>query len=243
LSCWSDLPALANSTFVRKHFKPTEVLSSDYCRGLVSDDENSQAATKDAFEVLQFIAAKRLAVGKLTVIDATNVQVEARKPLIALAREYHCIPTAIVFDVPERLCAVRNAARPDRDFGRHVIRQQIQQMRRSLRSLDREGVRHISILSSVEEVEGATIERQRLWTDRRDERGPFDIIGDVHGCRAELETLGTISWLRNIATDAKPYSWATWSTGAQILRAWCEPSCGWSRAGRGCASPAITTSS
>jgi protein phosphatase len=177
------------STFVRKHFKLTEVLSSDYCRGLVSDDENSQAATKDAFEVLQFIAAKRLAAGKLTVIDATNVQVEARKPLIALAREYHCIPTAIVFDLPERLCAERNATRPDRDFGRHVIRQQIQQMRRSLRSLDREGFRHIRILSSVEEIEGATIERQRLWTDRRDERGPFDIIGDVHGCRAELEAL------------------------------------------------------
>ncbi|HXJ56023.1 MAG TPA: AAA family ATPase, partial [Verrucomicrobiae bacterium] len=49
------------STFARKHFKPTEILSSDYCRGLVSDDENSQAATKDAFELLHFIARKRLA--------------------------------------------------------------------------------------------------------------------------------------------------------------------------------------
>src|SRR5216684_4522643 len=90
------------STFARKHFKSTEVLSSDYCRGLVSDDENSQTATNDAFEVLHFIAAKRLAAGKLTVIDATNVQVEARQPLVALAREYHCIPTAIVFNLPER---------------------------------------------------------------------------------------------------------------------------------------------
>ena len=76
------------STFARQHFKTTEVLSSDVCRGLVSDDENDQAVTKTAFEVLHFIAAKRLAAGKLTVIDATNVQVEARKPLIALAREY-----------------------------------------------------------------------------------------------------------------------------------------------------------
>src|SRR6185295_7584094 len=73
------------STFARKHFKPTEVLSSDYCRGLVSDDENNQAATKDAFELLHFIAAKRLAAGKLTVVDATNVQPESRKPLVALA--------------------------------------------------------------------------------------------------------------------------------------------------------------
>jgi protein phosphatase len=81
----------SKSTFARQHFKSTEVLSSDVCRGLVSDDENDQSATKTAFELLHFIAAKRLEAGKLTVIDATNVQVEARKPLIALAREYHCL--------------------------------------------------------------------------------------------------------------------------------------------------------
>src|ERR671934_2411535 len=80
------------STFARKHFKPTEVLSSDFCRGLVSDDENDQTATKDAFEVLHAIAAKRLARGHLTVIDATNVQPEARKPLVELARRFHVLP-------------------------------------------------------------------------------------------------------------------------------------------------------
>ncbi len=42
------------SSFARKHFRSTEVLSSDFCRGLVSDEENSQAATNDAFEVLYF---------------------------------------------------------------------------------------------------------------------------------------------------------------------------------------------
>ena len=115
------------STFARKHFKPTEVLSSDYCRGLVSDDENSQAATKDAFEVLHFVARKRLAAGKLTVVDATNVQPESRKSLIAIAREFHCLPVAIVLDVPERVAHDRNKTRPDRDFGPHVIRQQAQQ--------------------------------------------------------------------------------------------------------------------
>jgi len=92
------------STFARAHFKSTEIISSDFCRGLVSDDENSQAATNDAFEVLYFIAAKRLRAGKLTVVDATNVQPEARKPLIALAREYHCLPVALVLDTPERIC-------------------------------------------------------------------------------------------------------------------------------------------
>src|SRR3954470_15329836 len=78
------------STFARKHFKSTEVLSSDYCRGLVSDYEDDQADTQNAFDVLLFIARKRLAAGKLTVVDATNVQPEARKPLVELAREFHC---------------------------------------------------------------------------------------------------------------------------------------------------------
>src|SRR5947209_9388448 len=111
------------STFARKHFRATEILSSDFCRGLVSDDENDQAATNDAFAVLHFIAAKRLAAGKLVVIDATNVQLEARKPLIALAREYHCLPVAIVFNLPEAVCYERNRERTDRDFGPHVVRQ------------------------------------------------------------------------------------------------------------------------
>src|SRR3954467_10393019 len=92
------------STFARRHFKATEILSSDFCRGLVSDDENAQAATKDAFEVLHFVARKRLAAGRLTVVDATNVQPEARKPLVALAREFHVLPVAIVLNLPEKLC-------------------------------------------------------------------------------------------------------------------------------------------
>ena len=169
------------STFARRHFKVTEVLSSDFCRGLVSDDENSQAATIDAFEVLYFIAAKRLAAGKLTVVDATNVQPEARKPLVALARQYHCLPVAIVIDLPEKVCHERNKDRPDRDFGPHVIPQQAQQMRRSIRGLEREGFRHVFVLSSLDAVETAAIERQPLWNNRRDDHGPFDIIGDIHG--------------------------------------------------------------
>src|SRR5262249_8382423 len=169
----------------------TEVLSSDYCRGLVSDDESNQAVTPDAFEVLTFIAGKRLAAGKLTVIDATNVQPEARKPLMALAREYHSLPVAIVFDLSERICSERNRSRPDRNFGERVIRQQIQQMRHSVRRLDREGFRHVAVLHSPEEIESATVERQPLWCDRREDPGPFDIIGDVHGCRTELEALLT----------------------------------------------------
>jgi protein phosphatase len=179
------------SSFARKHFRATEVLSSDYCRGLVSDDETSQAATNDAFDVLYYIASKRLAAGKLVVIDATNVQTEARKPIVALGRQFHCLPVAIVLDLPEKICHERNRIRPERDFGPHVVRQQAQQMRRALRNLEREGFRTIHVLHSLEEVDAAEIERQPLWNNLKHEHGPFDIIGDVHGCFDELVDLLT----------------------------------------------------
>jgi protein phosphatase len=187
------------SSFARKHFRPTEVLSSDFCRGLVSDDETSQAATNDAFEVLHFIASKRLAAGKLVVIDATNVQPEARKPIIALGREYHCLPVAIVFDLPERLCHERNQGRPDRTFGPHVVRQQSRQLRDALRKLEREGFRKVHVLHSPEEVDAAEIVREPLWNNLRHERGPFAIIGDVHGCFDELVDL-----LRQLGYSVEP---------------------------------------
>src|SRR5271168_3453271 len=174
------------STFARKHFLPTEILSSDACRGMVSDDENNQAVTNDAFEVLHFIAAKRLALGRLTVIDATNVQPEARKPLVELARKYHCLPVAIVLNLAEKTCQERNRLRDDRNFGPHVVRQQQSQLRRSLRGLGREGFRHVFVMETPEEVEASTVERVPLYNDRRDDHGPFDIIGDVHGCSDEL---------------------------------------------------------
>jgi protein phosphatase len=181
------------STFARKHFLPTEVLSSDVCRGLVCDDENSLTATTDAFELLHFIAGKRLAAGRLTVIDATSVQPESRRPLVALARAHHCLPVAIVLDLPERICHERNRQRPDRDFGPHVVRNQLRELHRSMgrggKGLEREGFRHVFVLETPEEIEAATIARQPLWNNRRHEHGPFDIIGDIHGCRSELEAL------------------------------------------------------
>ena len=179
------------SSFGRKHFKPTEVISSDFCRGLVSDDENDQSATEDAFAVLRFIAARRLAAGRLTVIDATNVLVEDRKVLIKLAREHHFLPVALVFNLPEKLCHERNLARPDRQFGAHVVRRQHAAMRRSLGVLRAEGFTHVHVLNSPEHVEAAEIIREPLWVNRKHEHGPFDIIGDVHGCFSELEELLT----------------------------------------------------
>src|SRR5437764_9620432 len=195
------------STFARKHFRPTEVLSSDACRGMVSDDENNQAVTNEAFALLHFSTAQRLALGRLTIIDATNVQPESRKQLVELARKYHCLPVAIVLNLPERLCQDRNRSRDERDFGPHVVRQQHSQLRRSLRGLGREGFRHVFVLESPEEVEAATVERVALWNDKRQEHGPFDIIGDVHGCCDELEGLLQLLGYRATTLEADSPTW------------------------------------
>ena len=183
------------SSFARTHFKPTEVVSSDFCRGIVSDDENDQSATADAFDVLQYVVGKRLARGRLAVVDATNVQAEARAPLVELARRHDVLPVAVVLKLPERVCHERNRGRADRQFGPHVVRNQMSQLRQGLRGLSREGFRYAYVLESAEQVEAATIERQPLWVDRRGDHGPFDIIGDVHGCRDELvELLGKLGY-------------------------------------------------
>ncbi|WP_031023618.1 polynucleotide kinase-phosphatase [Streptomyces sp. NRRL WC-3725] len=178
------------STFARRHFKPTEVISSDFCRGLVCDDENDQSATRDAFDVLHYIAGKRLAAGRRTVVDATSVQQDSRRQLIALAKQYDVLPIAIVLDVPEEVCAERNAARTDRaDMPRRVIQRHIRELRRSLRHLEREGFRKVHVLRGTEEVENATVVTEKRYNDLTHLTGPFDIIGDIHGCSAELEAL------------------------------------------------------
>lgn len=178
------------STFARKHFTPTEIISSDFCRGLVADDENDQSASRDAFDVLHYIAGKRLAAGRRTVVDATNVQQESRSQLIELARKHDVLPIAIVLDVPEEVCAERNAARTDRaDMPRRVIQRHTRELRRSLRHLEREGFRKVHVLRGVEEIENASVVTEKRFNDLTHLTGPFDIIGDIHGCAAELESL------------------------------------------------------
>ena len=179
------------STFARRHFRPTQVLSSDACRGLVADDENDQSATPAAFTLLHHIAGIRLRAGRLTVVDATNVKPEDRASLVRLAREHDVLPVAIVLDVPEGECLARNAARPDRDLAAGVVRRQRGDLRRGLRGLSREGFRKVHVLDGTEEVERAVITYEKQYNDRRGDTGPFDVVGDVHGCRTELEELLT----------------------------------------------------
>jgi polynucleotide kinase-phosphatase len=201
-----DIPELAlvvlvgisgsgKSTFARTRFKPTQVLSSDYFRGLVADDENDQSASGDAFDVLHYVAGKRLAAGRLTVVDATNLQPHARAGLIQVARDHDVLPVAIVLDVPESLAWERTEARPDRTFGRPVLTRMHRDLRRSLSQLAREGFRKVHVLRGADEIAATSIRYEKLFNDKRDVTGPFDIIGDVHGCRAELETLlGTLGY-------------------------------------------------
>ncbi|MFI5783204.1 polynucleotide kinase-phosphatase [Nocardia sp. NPDC051570] len=178
------------STFARKHFPATAIVSSDACRGIVSDDENDQSATEDAFALLHHIVGVRLRRGLRTVVDATNVQSMGRRELVRVAREHDVLPIAIVLDVPDRICLERNANRPDRaHLGHHVVARQQRELRRSLRSLEREGFRRVHVLRGVAEIEAATLVDEKAWNDKRELTGPFDVIGDVHGCRAELESL------------------------------------------------------
>ena len=182
------------STFARAHFKPTEVVSSDFCRGLVADDENDQSATPDAFDVLHYIVGTRLRRGLLTVVDATNVQQAARASLVALARSHDVLVDAIVLDVPETVALERNRGRADREFGSHVVARQHRDLKRSLGRLKKEGFRRVHVLRG-EEIDTATVARERPWNDRTDVHGPFDLVGDVHGCASELRTLLTeLGW-------------------------------------------------
>lgn len=174
------------STFAKKHFKASEIVSSDVCRGIVSNDENDQTATNDAFDLLYYIVGKRLKKGLLTVIDATNIQSEGRKSVVKAAREYHCLPVAIVLNIPKKVCSERNDKRADRNFGDHVLRQQRSQLKRSIRNLKKEGFRHIFVLNSEEEVNNiTTVLRDPLYSNKKHLTGPFDIIGDIHGCLDE----------------------------------------------------------
>lgn len=174
------------STFAKNNFLSTEIISSDYCRALVCGDENSLEATSDAFETLHYILSKRLKRGKLTVIDATNVQENARKSLLKIAKEYHCLSVALIIDTDEKEILKRHHERPDRNFSPHIVKGQLLDLRKTLKSIKKEGFSHIY---NIKDTDNITIYREKLWNDKKDEKGSFDIIGDIHGCFDELKEL------------------------------------------------------
>jgi protein phosphatase len=140
-------------------------------------------------------------------IGELGTKAEDRQHLLKLAKQYHCFAVAIVLNLPPELCHERNQHRPDRQFGEHIVRRHSDNIRRSLKSLDREGFRFIYQLNSVAQINNVTIDRVPLWSNLNHERGPFDILGDIHGCADELEMLLTKLGYRsqptaNLATDS-----------------------------------------
>lgn len=177
------------TSFAKKYFKKTEVLSSDFFRAMICDDENAQDISQDAFDLLYKTANQRLKYGKLTVIDATNLQKDARKQVINLAKEQNVHSVAIVLNLPEKVLLERNQARPERNFSERVIKKHYTDLKRSIKSLKREGFRFVYILKSQEDIDNVEIVRTKLWNNKKDEHGALDIIGDIHGCGQELRLL------------------------------------------------------
>jgi protein phosphatase len=169
------------STFAAARFKSTEVVSSDLCRALVADDEDDQSATPAAFEVLHLIASLRLRRRKLTVVDAVDARPQDRRPLLELAGERDCAAVAVVLDLPEELCVQRDLARSGRTVGARAIAEQHAAVERSLPGLREEGFAAVHVLRSPEDLDAARVRRVPLPVNRRWDRGPFDVIGDVDG--------------------------------------------------------------
>jgi predicted kinase len=145
------------TTFAAAHFKPSEVLSSDQARLLVSDDEGDQSASAPAFAVLYFIAARRARRGRLTVVDATNVRPQDRQRVLWLAQRYQRPAIAFVFALPLELSIARDQARPRRQVGAVVIRDQWEQMPKSSAVVVEEGFGAVYWFTAPAEVDSARI--------------------------------------------------------------------------------------
>jgi protein phosphatase len=127
------------TTYARSHFARTEVVSSDECRALVSDDETDMDATQAAFRVLHGIVRERLKLGRRVVVDATNVRADKRARLLKMARDRGRPAVSIVFELPEATYLERNRTRPDRRIPEYAVEAQIADMRRTLATIDGEG--------------------------------------------------------------------------------------------------------
>jgi protein phosphatase len=193
------------STFARQHFKAQEILSSDHFRGVVSNDESDQTATRDAFQILYQILEKRLDRGLLTVVDATHARAQDRQFLLDFAKRNYFKVVALVMLTPAELSLRRNSQRPDRQTHQNVLLDQLQAIQQSVDGLNREGFAQVSVIRPQDKVQ---IVRQPLSVNRKHEAGPFDIIGDVHGCADELRTLLTnLGWRQGVPVAQEDSLW------------------------------------
>jgi protein phosphatase len=155
------------STFARRHFRQTEILSSDAFRAMIADDEADQSATSAAFSLLHTVARQRLARGRLTVIDATNVEPRARRPLIGLARRFDVPAVAVVFDLPADVVQRWNTGRAARTVPADVVERHRRELRRSLEELPKEGFETVWVLDSPDAIDAVEIDRSTLEAGER----------------------------------------------------------------------------
>jgi protein phosphatase len=147
------------STFARRHFAPTEILSSDRMRALVADDPADQSASGDAFTVLHLVLDCRLKRGLTTVVDATNIEWRARRPCLVRARRRGVGAIAIVLDPPLEVCRQRDAARTERHVGREILERQAEDLERTRQRFGDEGYEAIHVLDSADAIDAAEIVR------------------------------------------------------------------------------------
>jgi protein phosphatase len=139
------------STFSREHFAPTQIVSSDECRRLVSDDAANQASTREAFAVFYTLLRGRLTHARLTVADATNLDPRSREKLRQAAESRRRPRVAIAFDVPLEVCLARQSLR-ERQVRPEVVERGHAAFRQALRELPNEGYAHVYVVRPV--VEG-----------------------------------------------------------------------------------------
>jgi protein phosphatase len=174
------------SAFCARHFRPTQVVSSDACRALLADDEADQSVTPAAFHLALTILEERLRQRRLTVLDATSLEATARREALLVAARQHLPAVAIVLDLPLADCLRHDALRPGRCVGRSVIARQAAALRATLPRLSGEGFRQVHHVRGAAEAAAIEVRTIPLPCDRQGEAGPFDVIGDVHGCEREL---------------------------------------------------------
>lgn len=163
--------ACGKSTFARRHFRPTQIISSDWARALVSDDERDQRFNAQAFALVHFLVEQRLTVNRLCVVDSTALTSQARKDLLDLARKCQVPSTVIVFNVPLETCVKRDEKR-ERSVGVAIVERQYEAFVQAKGTIRQEGFDHVVELQDgdLEKVQVEVLFRPIIRTVQRPQR-------------------------------------------------------------------------
>jgi len=147
--------ACGKSTFAQRHFRPTQIISSDWARALIADDERDQRVNGQAFALVHFLVEQRLTVNRLCVVDSTALTSQARKDLLDLAKKCQTPTTLILFDVPLETCVERDEKR-ERSVGREIVERQYEAFEQAKQTIRQEG------FDQVVELTDGDLEKVRI---------------------------------------------------------------------------------